>query len=292
MDRRVFIGQAMLGAGAVMLPGCLFSSKPNPKGPVVGLQLYTLKDEIPKGIETLLEKVSTMGYTHIETYGYGEGKFFGKTPKEFRNILYDNGLLTPSGHYYKADYISGSLDGWKEACEAANVLEQTYIVLPYLEENIRPGGEEGYKKLAARINELGEISKAQGLQFAYHNHEFEFTYDAVAKTSLYQVLLAETNPDTVKMEMDIYWVVYAGGDPITLFYQHPNRFPLWHVKDLDPLTRKSTDIGKGSIDFKAIMKHKKESGLAFPFVEQEHFAGSPLESAAKNAEYVKKSLLA
>jgi sugar phosphate isomerase/epimerase len=139
---------------------------------------------------------------------------------------------------------------------------------------------------------LAKISKEAGLKFAYHNHDFELKYDWANKTSLYQVLLEQTDPELVKMEMDIYWVVFADGDPITLFYQHPKRFPLVHVKDLDPWTRKNSDLGKGTIDFPGIFKHKGEGGLRYFFVEQENYTVSPIDSIEKNIAYVKKALVA
>lgn len=294
MNRRIFLTQTAMAAGAMILPGCdaLPTGKPTHEGPAIGLQLYTVRDEVAKGLEPLIEKIGKLGYTHLETYGYNEGNFFGKSPKEFRNLLYDNGLITPSGHYYNNDYITGTMDGWKKACEAANVLEQEYIVLPWIDEALRSNDADSHRKLAERITGLAKEAKAQGLKFAYHNHDFEFKYDWKGKTSLYQVLLEETDPELVKMEMDIYWVVFADGDPVTLFFQHPKRFPLWHVKDLDPFNKVSTDIGKGSIDFVSIFKNKSESGLAYFFVEQEHYPVSPLDSIEKNVGYVKTKLLA
>ncbi|MCU0404968.1 MAG: sugar phosphate isomerase/epimerase [Chitinophagaceae bacterium] len=295
MNRRNFLIQSGMTTGAILLnQSCNMAGigKPTPEGPPIGLQLYTVRDEIKDNIVPVIEKIGSLGYTHLETYGFNEGKFFGKTPKELRNIIYDNGMLTPSGHYYNNSYLTDNGDGWKKACEAANILEQEYIVLPWLEPEVRPKDEDGYKKMAERVTMLAKISKESGLQFAYHNHDFEFKYDWQAKTSLYQVLLEQTDPELVKMEMDIFWVVFADGDPITLFYQHPKRFPLFHVKDLDPWTKKNSDLGKGTIDFPGIFKHKGEAGLKYFFVEQENYAVSPYDSIEKNIAYVKKALVA
>jgi sugar phosphate isomerase/epimerase len=296
MQRRTFLMQSTLAAGSIILhSSCGFgsSSKPEPKGPAIGLQLYTVRDEIEKlGIEKVVENIAGIGYTHLEMFGFENGAFFGKTPKEIRNLLYDNGLLTPSGHYYSNDYVTGNDDAWKKACEAALTLDQEYIILPYLEEKLRPADADGYTKFAERLNTLGKISKEQGLQFGYHNHDFEFVYNASAKTDLYSVMLNQTDTALVKMEMDLYWVVYAGGDPVTIFYQQPERFPLFHVKDLDPVTRKNADLGKGTIDFPAIFKHKKTAGLKYYFVEQENYNVSPMDSIEKNFAYAKKMLTA
>ncbi len=295
MHRRTFLMQTSLAAGSLILHsscGIASSAKPEPKGPAIGLQLYTVRDEVnTSGIEPVIKKISATGYTHLETFGYSEGKFFGKTPKEMRNILYDNGLLTPSGHYYEKEYVTGKTDSWKIACEAALELEQEYIILPYLDPDIRPKNADGYAAFAARLNSLGEIAKKQGLQFGYHNHQFEFEYNATAKTDLYNVILNQTDPSLVTMEMDIFWVVYAGADPVTLFFQQPGRFPLFHVKDLDPMTRKNADLGKGSIDFPSIFKYKKEAGFKYYFVEQENYNVSPMDSIEKNFAYAQKMLV-
>jgi sugar phosphate isomerase/epimerase len=207
-------------------------------------------------------------------------------------MLFDNGLITPSGHMGAGDFLKGNDDAWKKACEASNILEQEYAIIPYIDEPLRPTDMDGYKKLAERINTAGKITKEAGLQLAYHNHDFELRYDAKNKTSIYQVLLEQTDPALVKMEMDLFWVEFADGDPVTLFYQNTGRFPLWHVKDMDPIKRNNADLGKGSIDFPAIFKYKKEAGLKYFFVEQENYNVSPIDSIEKGFAYVKKTLLA
>lgn len=294
MQRRAFLMQSTLAAGSLWLhPACglISPSKPEPKGPAIGLQLYTLRDEIKKsGIEAVIEKVAKVGYTHLEMYGLDNGAFFGKTPKEMRNLLYENGIVCPSGHYSKNEYITGDDDAWKKACEAALILENEYIILPYINKELRPIDQNGFDKLTARLNTLGKIAKEQGLQFGYHNHEFEFAYNAATKTDLFTEIISKTDPELVKLELDLFWVVYAGGDPVTLFYLQPGRFPLFHVKDLDPLTRKNADLGKGSIDFPTIFKYKKDAGLKYYFVEQENYAVSPYDSIEKNFIYAQKNL--
>lgn len=293
MLRRTFLAQSALATGAVLLNQSCSPGRPTPEGPAIGLQLYTVRDEVPKGLEALVEKIASFGYTHIETYGYDKGLFFGKKPKEIRDILFSNKLLTPSGHYGGDDFLKGSDDAWKKACEAAATLEQEYIIIPYLDESMRKFADaDAYTKFAERINLAAKIAKEAGLKFAYHNHDFEFAYDAQNKTSLYVELLTKTDPALVKFELDLFWVTYAGGDPIVLFYQNPERFPLWHVKDMDALTRKNSDLGKGTIDFHSIFKHKKEAGFQYFFVEQENYNISPIDSIEKNIAYVKKSLLA
>lgn len=296
MDRRYFLAQTGLATSAALLfsacgePGY---PRPDEKGPAIGLQLYTVRDEISKGIETLLEKIAAMGYTHIEMYGYDDKRsFFGKSVKEMDNLMRKNNLLTPSGHVYNASFITeGKDDLWKVACEDAAIMGHKYIVLPWLEESIRPKDAAGFTKLIDLLNRAGKISKEAGLQFAYHNHDFEFEYNWSTKSSLYDTILQQTDPETVKLELDLFWAVKAGADPVSLFFQNPGRFPLWHVKDLDPISGKNADVGSGSIDFKTIFENKSESGMKYFFLEQENYSVSPIESIQNGISYIKKDLI-
>jgi sugar phosphate isomerase/epimerase len=293
MERRNFIKNSALATGAIWLNAACGDAMKNSNKPGIGLQLYTLRDEIKNGLPQLIEKIAQMGYTQLETFGYeANGSFFGQTVKAFGKLLKSNDLATPSGHVYLPDYLeTNNADIWKKACDNAAELGQEYIVLPWLDEKYRPNSAEGYAKVAAMLNEMGKISKAAGLKFAYHNHEFEFKYNEAAKTSLYQVMLEQTNPELVLFEMDIFWVVAAGADPVTMFLQHPGRYTLWHVKDMNPTTRQNADVGTGSIDFKNVFAHKKDSGMQYFFIEQENYDVSPLESTRKSIEYVKKELV-
>lgn len=293
MERRNFIKNSALATGALWLNAACGNTMKNSNKPNIGLQLFTLRDEIKNGLPQLIEKIAQMGYTQLETFGYqANGSFFGHSVKAFGKLLKSNDLATPSGHVYLSEYLeTNNADIWKKACDDAAELEQEYIVLPWLEEKYRQNSAEGYAKVAAMLNEMGKISKAAGLKFAYHNHYFEFKYNEAAKTSLYQVILEQTDPELVFLEMDIFWVVTAGADPVTMFLQHPGRYTLWHVKDMNPTTRQNADVGTGSIDFKNIFAHKKDSGMQYFFIEQENYDVSPLESARKSIEYVKKELV-
>ncbi len=143
---------------------------------------------------------------------------------------------------------------------------------------------------AQRLNEAGELTKKAGIQMAYHNHDFEFK-DFGGQTG-YDILLKETDPKLVKMEMDIYWIVRGGTDPVTLFKKHPGRFALWHVKDMDKANPKlNTEIGTGSINFRKIFANAKLAGLDYAFVEQENFKIDPYQSIAQSAVYLKQALL-
>jgi sugar phosphate isomerase/epimerase len=171
----------------------------------------------------------------------------------------------------------------------AAVIGNEYLVVPYLDAEFRKTTDD-YKKIAARLNTAATICKSNGLKFAYHNHAFEF--DKIGDTNGYNILLKETDASMVKMELDLFWVKNAGYDPIAMFNANPGRFVMWHVKDMDKNNKdKQTEIGNGSIDFKAIFKAQKKSGLEYFFVEQENYDISPYDSVEKNIKYVKANLI-
>lgn len=295
MQRRTFLSQSAMAAGALMvLPACdnlLKRKTVTHDGPAIGLQLYTVRDEVPNGLEALLKKIADMGYTHIEMYGYEDNRtYFGKTIKELDTIMRDLNLSVPSAHVTSEKFEKGEDDDfWKKACEDAAYLGQEYIVVPGLTQAYKDA--DGYKRLCDFFNHAGALAKAAGLQFAYHNHDAEFAFNPATKSSLYEAILAGTDPALVHLELDLYWAVRAEADPVTMFMQHPGRFKLWHVKDLDPVTRQNADIGKGSIDFKTIFKYQKDAGMQYFFVEQENYAASPLDSIKAGIEYVKAELV-
>ncbi|MBC6989557.1 sugar phosphate isomerase/epimerase family protein [Hymenobacter sp. BT491] len=289
MQRRTFLRQAgLLSALSLLEPGKLLAS---PSSLKVGLQLYTLRDYIGKDVKGVLTKVAKAGYQEVETYGYSKaGGFWGLTAKEFKAVLAANGLTTSSGHYEMNGFVrDGNQDALKTYIEAAKICGQTYVVVPHLDDKLRATADD-FKVVAERVNKAGELCKAAGLRVAYHNHDFEFK--PVGGTTLYDVLLKETDPALVDFELDLYWVVRAGQDPIKLMEAHPKRFTMWHVKDMDKAQPEhNTEVGAGSIDFKKIFQHATASGLRHIFMEQEYFAIDAYQSITQSASYIKKNLL-
>ncbi|OGX91257.1 sugar phosphate isomerase/epimerase family protein [Hymenobacter coccineus] len=288
-QRRDFLKQAgLLSALSLVNPGALFAA---PSGLKAGLQLYTLRDYIGKDPKGVLAKVAKAGYKEVETYGYSpETHYWGLTPKEFKAVLAANGLTTPSGHYDMGAYLrDGNQEVFKAYMEAANACGQQYIVVPYLDAAVRKTTDD-FKVIAEKLNKAGELCKAAGLRVGYHNHDFEF--QPVNGVALYDVMLKETDAQLVDFEMDIYWVVRAGRDPIKLIEANSKRFPMWHIKDMEKAQPEhNTEIGAGTIDFKKIMKYAKTAGLKHPFMEQEYFAMDAYKSIAQSAAYMKKNLL-
>ena len=236
----------------------------------IGLQLYTLRNEISKDLEGTLKKAAAIGYKEVETFGYTDGKFFGKTPKEFKSLLDSLGLKAVSGHYgagVERSEVKGTLSNdWERAVNDAAEVEQKYANCAYLTPNERKSIED-YKKYVDLFNKAGEVAKKAGLQFGYHNHDFEF--QKLDGELGYDYIAGKTDPNLVKLELDLYWVVKAGLDPVDLFKQYPGRFPLWHVKDMEKGDQSFAAVGTGSVDFKKIFDARKLSGMKHFFVEQD-----------------------
>ena len=257
----------------------------------IGLQLYTLRNEMGKDAKGTLAKVAAQGYKTVETFGYGNGKWFGMNATELRAELKSHGLTTPSGHTFPASVFlqSGWEEKWKPAVTDAKAVGQEFIVVPWMEEQYRTD-INNFKKLAATLNKAAEICKQTGIKLAYHNHDFEFA--PLAGTNGLDVLLKGTDPKLVFFEMDIYWVSKAGKDPLTYFSKHPGRFAMWHVKDMDKTPQKNfTEVGSGVINFKKIFTYAKQSGMKYFFVEQDQCPGEPLDSTAKSITYLKKNIV-
>jgi sugar phosphate isomerase/epimerase len=284
--RRAFLTQAGLFAtGALLLPK-LTSAKIDGK---VGLQLYSLREQLPKDPKGVIAKIAQAGYKEVETYGYSkEHGFFGLSAKEFSNVLKSNGLTTPSGHYgMDMLFAEGKFGELDEAIEAAQLTGQQYVTIPYLNEKFRKTAAD-LKAVAAKVNIAAERAKKAGLKIAYHNHDFEFTN--IEGTSLYEVLAKET---TIALEMDLYWAVRSNQDPIQWFEKYPGRFHMVHVKDMDKgQPELNTEVGKGSIDFKKIFAKAKLAGIKHYIVEQENFKIDPYESINESSKYLRNVLLA
>jgi sugar phosphate isomerase/epimerase len=289
VKRRDFIINSGLVLGALAIaPSLAFSSKSKN----IGLQLYTLRESFSKDVKGVLEHVAKSGYKEVETYGYSsENGFFGTSPKDFKKILSDNGLKAPSGHYdFKSLIKDNNSDFLKSSIECANVLGSEYVVVPWLEESLRSNLDD-YKRIAQKINEAAVLCKQSGLKLAYHNHDFEFAKHG--NQTGYDVLLQETDKKLVDFELDLYWAVRSGNDPLQLFKANPGRFTMWHVKDMDKSKADwNTEIGEGSINFKSIFAEAKLSGMKHFFVEQEtNYSPNPTDSIKTSWDYVSKQLI-
>jgi len=267
-SRRSFLKEtAFASAGAFILPGFIRIPEGAPKLKKVGVQLYSVRKEMMTDAIGTLKKLGQIGYQEIESAQSEKGNYYGLEPKEIKKILKDQGMTLRSGHTHIDKNWQKSID---EAAEAG----QEYIICSVLPS---PGQTVGnYQKSAEMFNQAGEQCKKSGIMFGYHNHSSE--YDTAEGKVLYDVLLDNTQPGLVHMEMDLGWVIAAGKDPLAYFSKYPGRFPLWHLKDMSLTEKKSVEFGKGGVDIIGLMKHAKQAGMKYYFIEQEEYAVTAFDS--------------
>ena len=280
MNRRFFLTRLLPGAA-----GILYLTRANSaaagitpsKLTTIGVQLYTVRRELEKDFEGTLARVAALGYREVEFAGY-----FSRPPKEVKRVLARHQLTSPAAHFPLADW-RGSLQGM---IEAAHVIGHEYLLLAWTPPEERKSLDD-YRRLADLCNGAGEQLKRAGLQFAYHNHDFEFA--PTGGRIPYDLLLERTDPKVVKLEMDLYWIVKGGGKPVEYFERWPGRYPLLHVKDMDATPKRYfTEVGRGVIDFKTIFARAGRAGVRHYFVEQDETPGSPFDSLKISMDYLKK----
>lgn len=271
--RRLFLQKTGLIALGTMLSPALLDATAKVKN--VGIQLYSLRDVIQKDTKNVMTALAKFGYKEIESYGIDSGNFHGIAAKEFKKMVEDLGMKLISAHAMPgrlADKsVKESIDvfapKWKATVETANQAGLKYITVPYMEDNFRQSLDD-YKQSVEALNKLGEYASSQGLKCTYHNHAFEF--EQKEGQDLYEMMLTGCDAKYVNFEMDLYWVVFAGKDPLTYFEKYPKRFFQWHVKDMSKIKREeNADLGQGAIDFTKIFQKAKQAGTKHFFVEQE-----------------------
>jgi sugar phosphate isomerase/epimerase len=288
IHRRQFLTNTALAAAGSLVAGCdlLAASAYNKKQ--MGLQLYSLRDEISgSGLPAVLKKIKAAGYTNVEFYGYdAASQYFKHTPAGVAQMLKDNGLISKSSHC-----MMNLLDkDGQKAIDAAKTIGNEYLVIPWLLPEMRKNIDD-YKRLAEYMNKAAVLCKKNKLKLAYHNHEFEFEKFG-GEVSGYDVLLNDCDKKLIDFEMDLYWIVYAGLDPVELFKQNPGRFKMWHVKDMDKNDRtKNAAIGAGSINFKPVFENAAISGLQYFYVEQETFSTPTDEAIRDSVKFIRKNLI-
>lgn len=280
--RRDFLKNITLASGVLATTSLRAGGESaKPKKKKIGIQLYSLRDVIGSDVPGTLAAISKIGYNSIEPYGF-DGSFYKYPAKDFRKMCLDLGMVI-SGTHCGITVENAPLYADK-AAEAG--LE--YLILPSF------GGRpektlDDYKKVALEMNQIGEITKKSGITFGYHNHNHEFR--TIEGQLPYDTLLAETDPGLVTFEMDIFWVVKGGQDPLHYFDKYAGRFQLWHVKDMGN-DGESCIVGNGHINFKDLMKHSKQAGLKRIVYEQEAYSeGSSTYCAEQSYKYIQKHLL-
>ena len=311
MQRRKFIQSGtMAAAGLLMGRSAMAALLAGNKGRYpVGLQLYTLGNLMTTDAKGTLEKLAAIGYKELESAGSQKGNFYGFTPKELSAMIKSAGMTWRSAHVGGAAFSPEQMmkmaktpedsarvqrmlermktmpkslnlkDNYQELADAAAEGGISYLVCS----SIPVATLDQIKTAVEVFNKSGEACKKVGVQFAYHNHTSEF--DEVEGHRPFDYILANTDKNMVKMELDLAWATKANQDPVALFNLHPGRFPLWHAKDLDKTTKNPAEVGTGIVDFKRIFDNAKASGMKYFFVEQDG-APQPLQNVTNSYNYL------
>lgn len=281
MKRRIFIKTTGAGLLAGMLmPGELLASPALSKP--VGLQLYSLRGDVGKDLQGSLKKIAQIGYKNLEAAAYNDGKFYGLEPADFKAMVEDLGMKVTSSHLtFKSDEAGKVL-------KAHRTLGVKYMVWPWLGQEQRES-IESYSAVAEKFNTIGTMCTDNGMKFGYHNHDFEF--NPLEGKIPYDLLLELTDPGLVFMQIDLYWIAYAGKDPLAYFEKYPGRFETWHVKDMAAgETKEMTEVGSGTINYKELFAHAQKAGMKEFFIEQDVIKGDGFESVRKSFDHINSIL--
>jgi sugar phosphate isomerase/epimerase len=296
--RRKFVKNSALTLAGASLFSKSFLNLVKDKS-ITGIQLYSVRDDMKKDPSGTLKQLSDMGYKYVEHANYIDRKFYGYTPAEFKKLLDGLGLQMKSGHTVMGtdawdESKNDFTDKWKHTVEDAAIVEQEYVISPWLDESYRKD-IDGLKKFLAVFNKSGELCKKSGMRFGYHNHDFEFN-TIVGGMKLYDIILKETDPDLVIQQMDMGNMYGAGGRALDLLKQYPGRFKSFHVKDEIKSDKKdsmggyeSTILGTGVIPVKEVLDIGKKTGDVHFIIEQESYQGkAPLDCAKEDLQIMKK----
>lgn len=250
----------------------------------IGLQLWSIRNDMKENVAATIDSVGAMGYTFVEAAGYGDGQFYGMEPVAFKDLLADNGLEMLSSHtgphLPAPEEWDSVMAWWDQAIHDHLAVGVKYIVKPSLGKDAFES-LENLQKYCNYFNAIGEKCNAEGVKFGFHNHAREF--DTLQGEVIFDYMLQNTDPEKVFYQMDLYWVVEGGADPIEYFEKYPGRFLLWHVKD-------EAEVGaSGKIDFERIFQYTEESGVEEIIVEVEDYNYTPLQSVEKSLKYLQQA---
>ena len=298
-SRRTFVKSgAMIALGAVVMPGTLIAGEKLKKKGMVGIQLYSVRDDMEKDPVGSMTKLAKMGYEYVEHANYVDRKFYGFQPAEFRKILDGLNLKMISGHTVmgkehwdesKKDFS----DKWKYTVEDAAILGQKWVVSPSMDDSMRNNYDD-FKKYMDIFNKSGELCKKSGMKFGYHNHDFEFS-EKLNNEKLFDIMMRSLNPELVAMQLDIGNLYNGGAVALDIINQYPGRFEIVHAKD-EILAKtgeekyESTILGEGIVNAKnAVELLSTKGGTICYIIEQESYGGkTPMECVEINLGIMKK----
>ena len=298
-SRRTFLKSgAMIALGAAILPRSVFASGKNiPKG-MVGIQLYSVREDMMKDPKGSLAQLAKMGYVFVEHANYVDQKFYGFLAPEFRKVLDELGLKMISGHTVmgkqhwdetKKDFS----DSWKKTIEDAAVLGQKWVISPYMDESMRKTYDD-FKKYMEVFNKSGELCKKSGMKFGYHNHDFEFSQKLNGE-KIFDIIMKNIDPDLVALQLDMGNLYNGGAIALDVMNQYPGRFEIVHVKD--EITAKSgnekyesTILGEGIVNTQKVCElATSKGGTRCYIIEQESYGDkTPMYCAKADLDIMKK----
>jgi len=297
ITRRTFVkNSSMMLAGSALFTKELFGTKKDSE--IVGIQLYSIRDDMNKDPSGTLKKLAEMGYKCVEHASYNNRKFYGYPVTEFKKILDGLGMKMPSGHTFLGrphwdETKKEFTDLWKYTVEDAAAMGQQYVISPAMEEKHRKNYDE-LKRFMEVFNKSGELCKKSGMKFGYHNHDFEFSESLNGET-LYDIILKSTDPDLVIQQLDIGNLFNGGAKAKDVVKKYPGRFMSLHVKDEIPSNGgrdkyESALLGTGIVDVKDVIDEVRERTKNVHYIiEQESYQGkTPLECAKENLAIMKK----
>ena len=288
--RRNFIkNSSYLAAGSLILPlGCT-SKKPEtaqtiteevvasaPKHKSMGVQVYSVRDALKEDFSGSIKKLADIGFQYIEGYGLGvDGKMLEMDPVEYNRIVTDTGMEMVSTHcsYFQA----ADAEMMRDAALSAGI---KHVIVAHLSE-----ADREYHKVAENLNKVGEVFKDSGVLFGYHNHAFEF--EKQGDEMGLEVMISETEPDLVKFQLDLYWAVKGGTDPVEFIEKYPGRFCSFHIKDAAEDLEQTT-VGTGIVPFEGVFNIKGKSGATHYFVEDER-TGDPFGNVEAAFNYLNQA---
>ena len=274
----IFLTIAICGIFTLSLVSCNKTKSKN-----IGLQLYSIRDSIRRDIPGAIKKVSEMGYTFVESAGYANGKFYDMEPAAFRELCESNSLPVLSSHASRpvpdSTNYEETMAWWDECIDAHIAVGAKYIVQPSMGRSAY-ASLEGIKEYCDYFNEVGAKCNAKGIRFGYHNHAREFTTVFDSTIVLYDYMLENTDPEKVMFQIDVYWAVEGGVNPVDYFNKYPGRFISWHIKDKE-------EIGaSGMMDFEAIWAGAAQSGMKYGVVEVEKYNFDEFTSCKMSADFL------
>ena len=283
-SRRDFLRLSALAAAA----GCTLGrtsmafAAPASSGLVYGVQLFMVRRQAPQDLAGVLHAIRQIGYTQIELYPI----VYNHPAPELRRIVQDAGLSSASAHF---DY-----DGFESKIDYGHQLGLEYMVCPMLPKNLWTSAE-GFREAAAKFNTWGKLVRDAGMTFAFHNHDYEFKPQG--NTTGFAELMQDTDPALVKLELDLYWLTQGGQDPATMLAKYANRARLVHLKDRKPNSPTSydmeassehfTEIGKGTVQWTALLSQTHKQGIKYAFVDQDETSEPVLDSLKESYAYLR-----